>query len=45
MKRDITMKKSSFVNGALITTVGIIITKILGVLYVILFHAIIGEAG
>lgn len=45
MKRDIVMKKSSFVNGALITTIGIIITKILGVLYVIPFHAIIGEAG
>lgn len=45
MKRDITMRKSSFVNGALITTIGIIITKILGVLYVIPFHAIIGEAG
>lgn len=45
MKRDIVMKKSSFVNGALITTIGIIITKILGVLYVIPFHAIIGETG
>ena len=45
MKKDIVMKKSSFVNGALITTIGIIITKILGVLYVIPFHAIIGEAG
>ena len=45
MKKDITMRKSSFVNGALITTIGIIITKILGVLYVIPFHAIIGEAG
>lgn len=45
MKKDITMKKSSFVNGALITTIGIVITKILGILYVIPFHAIIGEAG
>ena len=45
MKKDITMRKSSFVNGALITTIGIIIAKILGVLYVIPFHAIIGEAG
>lgn len=45
MKKDITMRKSSFVNGALVTTIGIIIAKILGILYVIPFHAIIGEAG
>ena len=45
MKKDITMRKTSFVNGALITTIGIVITKILGILYVIPFHAIIGEAG
>ena len=45
MKKDITMRKSSFVNGALVTTIGIIITKIFGILYVIPFHAIIGETG
>lgn len=45
MKRDLTMKKSSFVKGAFITTLGIVITKILGILYVIPFHSIIGEAG
>ena len=39
------MKKSSFVKGAFIATVGIIITKILGILYVIPFHAIIGDDG
>lgn len=45
MKKDITMKKSTFVKGAFITTLGIIITKILGILYVIPFHAVIGEVG
>lgn len=45
MKKDITMKKSTFVKGAFITTLGIIITKILGILYVIPFHAVIGDAG
>ena len=45
MKKDLTMKKSTFVKGAFITTLGIVISKILGILYVIPFHAIIGEAG
>ena len=45
MKKDLTMRKSTFVKGAFITTLGIIISKILGILYVIPFHAIIGEAG
>ncbi len=39
------MKKSTFVKGAFITTLGIVLSKILGVLYVIPFHAIIGEKG
>ena len=39
------MKKSTFVRGAFITTLGIVLSKILGVLYVIPFHAIIGESG
>lgn len=38
------MKKSSFINGALIATVGIVVTKFLGILYVIPFYAIIGES-
>lgn len=38
------MKKNSFINGALIATVGIVITKFLGILYVVPFYAIIGEA-
>ncbi len=44
-KRDKTMYKSSFVKGAFITTLGIVIAKILGILYVIPFHAIIGDEG
>lgn len=39
------MKKNSFITGAFIATVGIVMTKILGILYVIPFHAIIGEDG
>ena len=45
MKKDRTMKKSTFVNGAFITTLGIVIAKIFGILYVIPFHAVIGEKG
>lgn len=45
MKKDVTMKKNTFVKGAFITTLGIILTKILGIIYVIPFHAIIGEEG
>lgn len=39
------MRKNSFVQGAFVATLGIVITKILGVLYVIPFYAIIGEKG
>lgn len=39
------MKKSEFIDGAVIATICIIITKILGVLYVIPFYDIIGESG
>ena len=45
MKKDKTMYKSTFLKGAFIATLGIVITKLLGVLYVIPFHAIIGEKG
>ena len=37
------MKKNSFINGALIATIGIVATKFLGIIYVIPFYAIIGE--
>lgn len=43
--KDKTMKKNSFVMGAFITTLGIVISKILGIVYVIPFHAVIGERG
>lgn len=39
------MRKNSFVTGAFMATIGIFITKILGILYVIPFHAVIGESG
>ena len=45
MKKDITMKKHNFIKGAFITTFGIVISKMLGILYVIPFHAVIGEQG
>lgn len=38
------LKKNSFINGALIATIGIVITKFLGIIYVIPFYAIIGES-
>lgn len=38
------MKKNSFINGALIATIGIVVTKFLGIIYVIPFYAIIGES-
>lgn len=38
------MKKNSFINGALIATIGIVLTKFLGIIYVIPFYAIIGES-
>ena len=39
------MKRSSFVEGTLIATVAIVFTKILGMLYVIPFYAIVGVQG
>lgn len=45
MKKDRTMRKSTFVKGAFVATLGIVIAKVLGILYVIPFHAIIGEKG
>ena len=38
-------KKNSFMQGAFIATFGIILCKIIGILYVIPFYAIIGEQG
>ena len=39
------MRKSGFVEGTVIATTAIIITKILGILYVIPFYAIVGVQG
>ncbi len=39
------MKKNSFIEGTIIATLAIVIVKILGMLYVIPFCAIVGEAG
>ena len=39
------MKKNSFVEGAFIATAAVIVTKILGMLYVIPFYGIIGSQG
>ena len=39
------MKKSSFIEGTVIATIAIIITNILGMLYVIPFYAMVGVQG
>ena len=39
------MKKDSFLKGTIVASVAIIISKILGILYVIPFYKIIGESG
>mgnify|MGYP001057563129 CR=1 FL=1 len=39
------MKKSSFLEGTFISTFGIVLCKIIGLLYVIPFYAIIGNEG
>ncbi len=39
------MKQNPFLQGAMIATIGVVITKILGIIYVIPFYAVIGEKG
>ena len=39
------VEKNSLIEGALIATLGIVIVKVIGLLYVIPFNAIIGEQG
>lgn len=39
------MKKQNFMQGAFIATLGIVLSKILGIIYVIPFYAIIGDQG
>lgn len=43
MKKE--MKKSGFIEGTIVATMGILIVKVIGVMYVIPFNAIIGEKG
>ena len=45
MKKNTKLKKNGFMQGAFIATFGIIISKILGMLYVIPFYSIIGDKG
>lgn len=39
------MKKNSFIEGTLIATLSVVLVKLMGLLYVIPFYAIIGEQG
>ena len=39
------MKKNSFLNGAFIATLGIVLSKILGIIYVIPFYSVVGSQG
>ncbi len=39
------MKKNSFLQGAFIATIGIVLSKILGIIYVIPFYSIVGSQG
>ena len=45
MEGEFNLKKNGFMEGAIIATLAIIISKIMGVLYVIPFYRIIGEQG
>ncbi len=39
------MKKNTFMEGAILATIGIIIVKVIGLIYVIPFNALIGDQG
>ena len=39
------MKKDTFIKGALISTICVVLSKILGIIYVIPFNKIIGSEG
>lgn len=39
------MKKNSFIEGTIVATLGILLVKVIGIIYVIPFNAIIGEQG
>lgn len=44
MKKN-TMKKNSFIEGTIFAYIAIILTKIIGAVYVIPFHRIVGDSG
>lgn len=44
-KEEKTLQKNGFMQGAFIATFGIVLSKILGIIYVIPFYAIIGTRG
>ena len=39
------MKKNSFIEGTIVATLGILLVRAIGIIYVIPFNAIIGETG
>ena len=39
------MKKNSFITGTLVATLSLVFVKILGMLYVVPFYAIVGSKG
>ena len=39
------MKKNGFIEGSFIATINLVITKIMGMLYVIPFYKIVGSLG
>lgn len=45
MKKSKQLHKSSFIEGTIVATLAIIITKILGMVYVIPFYSLVGEKG
>lgn len=44
-KKKKLLTKNNFIQGAFISTLGIVVSKILGIVYVIPFHAIVKEQG
>ena len=44
-RQNKTMEKNTFMSGAFVSTLGIVISKILGIVYVVPFHAMVGAAG
>ena len=45
MKKTKKLHQSSFIEGTILATLAIVITKVLGIVYVIFFYRLIGEKG